>query len=91
MLSQALLRWLGDTVALSILAGVKVFDEAFKEAAAARDRQTSDEAFMTRLRNTAPDLAELVTEVRRRSLLMKSASSAFARRLRTASAPPSSG
>jgi hypothetical protein len=66
MLSQAhlILRVLGDAVALAILAGPKLFDEALKEATAARDLQASEEAQMTRLRDGAPDLADLVIEGR---------------------------
>ena len=66
MLSQArlILRALGEPIALKVLTGVKHFDEALREATAACDRQASDEAFMTRLRDTAPDLADLVTEGR---------------------------
>ena len=66
MLSQArlILSSLGELVALAILAGVKPFDETFREAKAARDRQASDEARMADLRNHAPDLAEPVTEGR---------------------------
>jgi hypothetical protein len=66
MLSQAriIVRWLGEAAGLLVLAGAKPFDEALKEATAARDKQASDEAQMARLRNEAPDLAELVTEGR---------------------------
>ena len=66
MLSQArlILRVLGESAALAVLAGSKLFDEALRETTAARDRHASDEAQMTRLRDEAPDLAELVTEGR---------------------------
>jgi ParB-like chromosome segregation protein Spo0J len=62
-LSQArlILHSLGETIARSILAGTKQFDEALKEASEKRDKQVRH-IRMSELRDHAPDLAELVTE-----------------------------
>jgi len=64
MLSHARLirRHLGESVALLILAGAKPFDVALQEATEKRDRQIADEERMAKLRNDAPDLAELVAD-----------------------------
>jgi hypothetical protein len=40
--ARLIIRVLGEPIALAILAGAKPFDEALKEATAARDRQASD-------------------------------------------------
>jgi ParB-like chromosome segregation protein Spo0J len=65
-LSQArfVLRMGPDDLAPGVIAGTKNFDEALIEARQRQNKATSDETQTAKLRDEAPDLADLVTEER---------------------------